>query len=38
MNLYDVLMTDVPLPVSNNVAKTGSTMLGIAEEDDPFWS
>jgi len=36
MNLDDVLLKDVNVPLKAD--EVGSNMLGIAEEDDPFWS
>jgi len=36
MNLDDVLLKDVNVPFKAD--EVGSNMLGIAEEDDPFWS
>jgi len=36
MNLDDILRKDVIAPVK--AEEVGSNMLGIAEEDDPFWS
>jgi len=36
MNLDDILLKDVIAPVKEE--EVGSNMLGIAEEDDPFWS
>jgi len=39
MDLEDVLVKDVsPKEEKEKAAEVGTTMLGIAEEDDPFWS
>lgn len=38
MDLEDVLVKDFVMPPEVSEKEAGSTMLGIAEEDDPFWS
>jgi len=38
MDLEDVLVKDFSPIQKENAEEVGSTMLGIAEEDDPFWS